>query len=474
VAAVRFGTDGWRGVIGETFTFENLRRVAQATCVYVKEQGWPLEKGAFVGYDARFLSEEFARAVAEVFAANGIKVKLSSSMVPTPFVTFMIARGDAGFGVSITASHNPYQYNGYKLRTPKGGAAPPEITKPIEGLVGEVQVNTVPLDEAISKGLVEVVNPYPSYFRWVSERVDLERIGRAGFKVVVDPMHGSASGLLQGFLFPAGCSVYPVNHNRDAFFSFKHPEPIEKNLGELIAKVREVGAHIGVATDGDGDRVGLVDERGRFITPHQIYALILLHLVKNRNLKGDIAKTVSTTSLLNRIAEKYGFSVRETAVGFKYIADMLADGEVVMGGEESGGIGVRFHIPERDGTFSALLVLEYMASEGRTLGELVDQLHEEFGPHLYRRMDIKVRDVADARRFVEGLEEAPPDSIASLRVASTNFVDGAKFILEDGSWILFRPSGTEPLLRVYCESSSEDRLREILSYGSRLVEERLS
>ncbi len=470
---IRFGTDGWRGIIGEDFTFRNLERVAQATSSYVKEAGWPWEKGVFIGYDTRFFSERFAERAACVFAANGIPVTLADRPVPTPFVTFQIVREEAGFGVSITASHNPYQYNGYKLRTPKGGAAPPEITRPIEERLTEGAA-ALPLSDAISKGMVRLVNPYPQYFKWVRERVRLDRISSSGLKVVVDPMHGAAMDMLKLLLEPEGCRVEVMNCHRDAFFGFKHPEPIEKNLGCLMARVRESSYDIGVATDGDGDRLGLVDEKGRFVNPHQIYALILSHLLKHRGLKGKIAKTVSTTSLLNRIAERHGFEVIETAVGFKFIADLLADGEVVMGGEESGGMGVAFHIPERDGTFSALLVLEYMAFEQKSLSELVDELAEQYGPHLYRREDVRVEKLQQARDFVESLKQAPPESVAGSPVKEANYTDGAKFVLEDGSWILFRASGTEPLLRVYCESFSEGRLSELLSYGRKLVEERLA
>ncbi len=472
--AIRFGTDGWRGIIAEDFTFENVRRVAQATSVFAKESGWVKDKGVFIGYDTRFFSEDFAKACAEVFAANGIKVGIAKKHVPTPFVTFVIVNARADFGVSITASHNPYRYNGFKLRTPKGGAAPPEVTSSIEALLGTFEVKRLDFDEGVKVGKIEVVDPYPEYIKWVSERVNLELIGRAGFKIVVDPMHGAAMDLVKLITAPYGCDVVTMNCDRNAFFGFKHPEPIEKNIRDLIAKVIDAKADAGIATDGDGDRLGMVDERGNFVNPHQLYALILLHLVKNRGIKGPIAKTVSTTNLLNKIAQKYGFEVIETAVGFKYMADMLADNKIVMGGEESGGLGVQFHIPERDGTFSSLLVLEYMAKEGKTLGELVDSLWEEFGPHLYRRIDVKVRSIEEARRFVELLEKEPPEKIADLLVTGTTFIDGAKFVLEDGSWILFRASGTEPLLRVYSESHSLERLDKILGFGRALVEERLS
>ncbi|BAT71651.1 phosphoglucomutase [Thermosulfidibacter takaii ABI70S6] len=471
---IKFGTDGWRGIIADTFTFENVRKVAQATSEYAKENGWIKGKGVFIGYDTRFFSEKFAACCAEVFTANGIKVLLAKKFVPTPFVTFMIVTGQADFGVSITASHNPYEYNGFKLRTPKGGAAPPEITKPIEQLIGKTEVKRMGIEEAMSKGLVEIVDPYPSYFEWVKDRIDLNFIGEKGFKLVVNPMHGASMDLVKLFLAPHGCDVETINCNREGFFGFKHPEPIEKNIRDLIAEVLDRKADAGIATDGDGDRLGMVDEKGRFINPHQLYALILTHLIKNRELKGDIAKTVSTTSLLNKIAEKYGFNAIETAVGFKYIADLLYEKKIIMGGEESGGLGVQFHIPERDGVFSALLVLEYMAKEGKPLSELVDELYSEFGSHYYKRIDVRVKAIEEAKGFVAKLEESPPETIAQLKVKSTNFVDGAKFVLEDGSWILFRASGTEPLLRVYSESCDIQRLESILSFGRKLIEERLS
>jgi len=474
LADIKFGTDGWRGIIADTFTFENLILVAQATAEFVKRESWPWEKGCFIGYDTRFFSEVFAKTVAEVFAANGIKTFIAQRFVPTPFVTFEIVKNGRGFGVAITASHNPYQYNGYKLRTPKGGAAPSEITGKIEALLDGVKPKRIAFEEGVKEGLITVVNPYPAYFEWVKERVDLDRIGRASFKVVANPMHGATSDLTRLFLEPAGCFVELINEKRDAFFGFKHPEPIEKNIRELIARVIDSKADVGIATDGDGDRVGLVDEKGNFVNPHQIYALILMHLVKNKGFKGAIAKTVSTTSLLDRIGEKYGIKVYETGVGFKFIADLIADGRVFMGGEESGGIGVSYHIPERDGLFSALLVLEYMAVEAKPLSRLIEELFEEFGPHFYRREDVKVSRIEDARSFVEHLKSEVPRSFAGLSVRSTNFVDGAKFVLEDNSWILFRASGTEPLLRVYCESSSVEKLEKILGYGKELVSRYLS
>ncbi len=474
MAEIKFGTDGWRGVIADNFTFENLALVAQATAEFVREEGWPWEEGCFIGYDTRFFSELFARTVAEVFAANGIKTFLASRFVPTPFVTFEIVKNGRGFGVAITASHNPYQYNGYKLRTPKGGAAPPEITKKIETLVKKVKPRRVEFEEARKKGLITLINPYPYYFDWVKGKIDLQLIGQSRLKVISNPMHGATGDLAKLFLEPVGCEVELINTDRDAFFGFKHPEPIEKNIRDLIAKVVDSKADIGIATDGDGDRVGLVDERGNFVNPHQIYALILLHLVKNKGFKGAIAKTVSTTSLLNRIAERYGIKVYETGVGFKFIADLIADGEVFMGGEESGGIGVSYHIPERDGLFSALLVLEYMVAESKSLSQLTVELFEEFGPHFYKREDVRVKNIKDAHSFVEHLRENVPENFAGISVVSTNFIDGAKFVLEDNSWVLFRASGTEPLLRVYCESPTRERLEEILSYGKRLVSEYIS
>ncbi|MGC8754486.1 MAG: phosphoglucomutase/phosphomannomutase family protein [Thermosulfidibacteraceae bacterium] len=467
--AIKFGTDGWRGIIAKDATFHNYERLTQAVSSFVKSN-WPYEKGVFIGYDTRFFSEEFAKVVASVFAGNGIKVALSARSVPTPFVTFAIKKYGYGFGVSITASHNPYNYNGFKLRTPLGGACGKEYSDIVESLIGREDIKKVDFEEALSKGLIEVKDIYRNYIEWIGSKIDLDLIASRGYRIIVDPMYGSANNLLRDILSPYGLGVETMNEKRDAFFGFKHPEPIEKNLLGLIARVKESGADIGIATDGDGDRVGLIDERGRFISPHKIYALILSHLLENRSgdlggVGSSIAKTVSTTSLLNRIADRYGITIIETAVGFKYMAELLAKGEIIMGGEESGGIGVCFHIPERDGSFSALLVLEYMASKKKTLAELVDELDEKYGTFYYRRLDLKVKSVEFAEELVRGLIERSPSSIKGKRVVSRNDIDGVKFILEDGSWILFRASGTEPLLRIYMESQDLSFLDELEDYG---------
>jgi len=449
--------------------FENVEKVAQATAEFVKEERWPWEKGVFIGYDTRFMSELFAQKVAEILAANDIKVIFPKKFVPTPFVTFGIIRYGLGFGISITASHNPYQYNGYKLRTPEGGAAPPEITVKIEERIGKNPARAMDFSEAIRRGVVEVINPYPDYIAWVKKRIDLEAIGKAEFEIIANPMHGATADLSKTILEPYGCSVEVINLKREGFFGFKHPEPIEKNVLDLIALIKEKKANVGIATDGDGDRVGLVDEKGNFVNPHQIYSLILMHLVKNRKLRGNIAKTVSTTSLLNKIAQDFGLKVIETGVGFKFMAKLLAEKEVIIGGEESGGIGVIFHIPERDGLFSALLVLEYMAYEGKTLSELVEMLWDRYGKHIYKREDVRVNVIEEAQNFVKELKNAPPERIGGRQVKEIITTDGVKFVLEDGSWMLFRASGTEPLLRVYCESFSQEELKEILEDGKKLV-----
>ncbi|MEO0278155.1 MAG: phosphoglucomutase/phosphomannomutase family protein [candidate division WOR-3 bacterium] len=459
-----FGTDGWRGIIADTATFRNYERIAQATSIFVKDN-WPYEKGVFIGYDTRFFSELFAKRVAEVFAGNGIKVILADRFVPTPFVTFAIKHYGYGFGVAITASHNPYQYNGYKLRTPLGGACGKEYTDVIEELVDIEPTRLMDFEEAVKRGLIEIKNIYPDYINWVSSKVDINAIVRSNFKVISDPMYGATMDLMRIILAYYGMDVELINSTRNPFFDFRHPEPIEKNVQDLIAIVKTRKAHIGIATDGDGDRVGLVDDKGRFISPHKIYALILTHLAKNKGIVGKIAKTVSTTSLLDSIAQRIGIEVVETAVGFKYMAEMLAKKEIVIGGEESGGIGVCFHIPERDGLFSALLVLEYMAVEGKLLSELVDELEKEYGPYYYRRLDIPVKDIFFAKDVVRKLKENPPSVIKGMKVSRVNDVDGIKLVIDDGSWILFRASGTEPLLRVYVESQSEKLLEDLVSYG---------
>ncbi|MBX6378319.1 MAG: phosphoglucomutase/phosphomannomutase family protein [Clostridia bacterium] len=470
---IRFGTDGWRGVIADDFTFENVRHVAQAYADYVLGLGRERD-GVVVGYDARFLSGRFAREAAAVLAANGVRVWLTDRVTPTPAVSWAVHERGAAGGLMITASHNPPEWNGVKIKADYGGSALPRITAAVEErLLANLRTGRAPRradpDAVVEGGGVELFDPRPSYLRQVAGLVDLERIGRAGFRVVADAMYGAGAGYLKALLEPVGIRVVEIRGDFNPAFPGINPEPIPRNLGLLFDAVRHEKADVGLVTDGDGDRVGAVDEKGEFVDPHRIFALLLRHLVEVRGWRGSVVQTFAVTEMVGKLARRYGLPVHRTPVGFKYVCELALSEDVLIGGEESGGIGIKNHIPERDGLLCSLLLLEVMATRGQTLHEAVADLLAQVGPHFYERIDLHL---PPGRRdaLMETLRASPPGAFAGLPVTRVDPLDGYKFYLGEHGWILFRASGTEPIVRVYAELDDRERLRAVLAAGRAVAE----
>jgi alpha-D-glucose phosphate-specific phosphoglucomutase len=486
--AIHFGTDGWRAVISDEFTFENVRRVAQAiaekTLADLPAAQRGIQPSMVVGFDTRFLSDRYAMAVAEVFAANGIHVWLAQADAPTPMISYAIVDKQANGGVMITASHNPPRYNGIKLKAAYGGSATAAVAKAVEARLNNNQTNRtqpkqIEIQAATEAGLVTRFDPLPAYEEHIRKLVDFERIRSARFNdapvsVAVDAMYGTGRIYLRRLLEDAGCAVMELRHEMNPGFNGIHPEPIEQHLKPLIDLMVEGKHHIGLATDGDADRIGAVDPTGRFVDPHCIMALLLDYLVNDRKLVGSVVKTVSTTQMLNRLADRYGLKLYETPVGFNHISDLMLREAVVLGGEESGGISMLGHIPEGDGILMGLLLVELVAVRGKTLVELLGELMAapDVGKFCYARLDRPVRPFRKAE-LVADLKARAPKQLAGVDVARISDQDGVKYILGDNSWLLIRPSGTEPVLRIYAESHSDEQVQRLLEAGAQMAEELL-
>ncbi|MBI1920516.1 MAG: phosphoglucomutase/phosphomannomutase family protein [Geobacter sp.] len=465
---IKFGTDGWRGVIARDFTFDNLSIVAQATMDYLHKNNLA-ERGVVIGYDRRFLSREFAERVAEIAVGNNIRVWLTSDYAPTPAVSWGVCERKAGAGIMITASHNPPAYNGFKVKESFGGSARPSTTKVLEQLVADNLANgrpvqAVPLAEAENTGKIERIASRSAYFEQLSRYVDLELIRTAGIAVVVDPMFGAGSGFFPELL----PGVTEIHGETNPSFGGQPPEPTEEHLTEIAALVKSGAYRVGLALDGDADRIGAVDETGEFFSSHRIFTVILRHLYERKGLRGGVVKTVSTTRMIDLLAEKYGLPVFETPIGFKHICELMLEHDILMGGEESGGLGVKGHIPERDGILMGLLLLEAMAMSGKGLRELLDETMDEIGHFFYRRIDLPIENSAKERLIVK-LKAGGLANIAGRQVSSENFKDGFKYLFPDGSWLLIRPSGTEPVLRLYSEANDPRTVEELLAAGREIA-----
>ena len=457
---IKFGTDGWRGVISKDFTFENLKKVAVAHGLMLKEEG---AKRVVVGYDLRFLSEEYGKFVAETLSGMGLEVDLSNGFCPTPAVSYNTKYGNYDNGIVITASHNYGKYNGYKVKESFGGAARTEITKKIEAKLPEAEKVERPVGEFKTKDLVS------PYVEGVREQVELSLFKEKPVKIVHDPMYGAQQGLMYRALLGTKAELTEIHAYRDPLFGGKHPEPIvEKNITALMEKVRAVKADIGIAHDGDGDRVGIVDENGHFVNSQIVYALLLLHVVRNKGKRdGVVVKTVSTGYLVDRVCRKLGLELLEVPVGFKNISEVIVKEKVLFGGEESGGYALVDYLPERDGLLMGLLMVEKMLVEDKTVSQMVEDLFKEFGTAYYKRIDLPVSE--EERKALERLKENPPKEWKGLKVSRVLTIDGVKIIFENDSWILFRPSGTEPVFRVYAETPDEKTTEELLNWGVNLV-----
>ena len=454
---IKFGTDGWRALIAEEFTFDNVRLCAQGTADYLKEQG-RAARGLVVGFDTRFGSEAFAEAVAEVTAANLVPTLLCTKAAPTPAVAYNVVSHDAGGGAIITASHNPAEWNGFKYKPDYGGSASPEVVEGLERKIAQAEksgnIRRMSLAVSESQGLAERIDPEPSYLGHVATLVDLDRIRQAGLNIVVDPMHGAGAGYLPKLLDGGTTKVTEIRKERNPSFpGMDQPEPIAPNLKPLMASVTRRHADVGLATDGDADRLGIVDETGRFITTLQSFALLCLHSLEVLKERGPLVRSVTMTSMVDRLGAIYDVPVFDTPVGFKFLGQIMMKENALLAGEESGGYAFRGHIPERDGILSGLMLLDMMVKTGKTPSELLTMLEEKVGPHHYDRWDVTFdptqRDAIQAR-----VRRARPSTLGGKQVEEIDTRDGVRFILEGGFWTLVRFSGTEPLLRIYAEAES--------------------
>jgi phosphomannomutase len=480
VPPLRFGTDGWRGIIARDVTFDRVRLAARAVGRTLRAADVGEERPLLaVGYDTRFLSARFARAAAEALCAEHVDVRLTTSFLPTPALAWSVTLLGAQGGIVITASHNPPSYNGLKVRAADGGPASPALIAQIEGEVERLASRPAVFDgpnrstsvQDAPLGGIELFDPLPRYRQRLGSLVDLDRVACSRIHVVVDPMFGATRGLLAGLLRERGVEADEIHGEASLWFGGLPPEPLPESLGELAAWVKGLSAQsrVGVALDGDGDRLAAIDEGGSYVSPHQIFALLLRHLVTRRGFSGTVVKTFSTTMMIDRLAAGYGLRLAVTPIGFKYVAELIRRQPVLMGGEESGGIGVAGHIPERDGTLSALLLLECLAVEGKPLGALIDRLEAEVGPHRYRRVDLPLRGGWDRGELERRIVGRAPSSIDRCRIADVQCLDGVKMIGEDGSWLLIRRSGTEPVLRLYAEAPTDDQVSRMLDWATAYV-----
>lgn len=467
---IQFGTDGWRGRIADDYTFENVRRCAQGFARYLHKQGLS-PRGVVVGHDKRFAAEHFAAATAEVLAANGIKVWLTESALPTPAISYAVTAKQAGGAVNITASHNPPWDCGFKVRDPLGGAIAPAGLRLIEAGIpddGELVQHTR-LDDVLSDGLVEWFDPSRAYIEQLQRLVDLKSIKEAGFNVAVDCMWGNGAGWFSRLLAGGSTQVHEIHDERNPIFPFmSRPEPIPPNVDHGLAFAAEIGADVTIINDGDADRMGVGDEHGNFIDQLRVYGLMGYYFLEVRGERGPIVKTISTTKMLNKLAMRYGVPVHETGVGFKYIAPKMVEVDAMIGGEESGGYAFRNHVPERDGILAGLFFLDMMVRTGRRPTQLLDSLFALVGPHYYKRIDSGFEQKRK-HEILQRVMAARPATIGGLRVVERITVDGFQYIMEDGGWLLVRFSGTEPIIRVYCETTFEDRADAILADGLRLA-----
>ena len=462
---IKFGTDGWRAIIGEEYTFDNVRLCAQGVADYMNERGLAA-RGVLVGYDTRFSSREFAASVAEVCTANRVTTYLCDRAAPTPVASFNLVAREAGAGVIITASHNSARWNGFKFKPHYGGSAAPEIVEELEEHIAAAESRGAParlaLDVAESRGLLEYLDPEPAYLDHLATLVDLGAIRRAGLKVIVDPMYGSGAGYFDKLLSGEATRIVELHSGPNpAFPGMSQPEPIAQNLGALMPSIRRRHADVGLATDGDADRLGLVDERGGFVTTHQTFALLCLHQLEVLGRRGPLVRSITMTSMVDKLGEEYGVPVFDTPVGFKYLGPVMMEEDAILAGEESGGYAFRGNIPERDGILSGLMVLDLMVKTGKTVSELLRMLSDKVGPHHYDRLDVEF-DPAQRELIETRVRGARPSSLAGRQVEGIDARDGFRFVLEDGYWTLVRFSGTEPLLRIYAEGESPEEVAELL------------
>ncbi len=448
-----------------------MRACAQGVADYLNQAGLS-GRGLIIGYDTRFASEDFAAAAAEVVAGSGIKVYLCPKATPTPVITFGVLAKKAGGAIIITASHNPANWNGFKYKSEQASSASPEVTARIEKLIADTlatgEVKQTPLAEALATGLIEYLDLEPIYFDQLGKLIDLNELRQARLKVIVDPMFGAGAGYFKKLLGGGAIEVAEINDERNPLFPGIRPEPIAANLAKLSTAVTKNGASLGLAMDGDADRLGIIDEKGGFITQLQVFALLALYLLEIRGERGPLVKTITTTSMLYRLGEIFNVPVYETPVGFKYVAPIMLNEKALIGGEESGGYGFRGHVPEREGILSGLYFLDLMLKTGKTPSQLLDYLYSKVGPHYYHRVDIAFPE-GEHQTITDRLRDNRPEYIDGVKVVEADTIDGFRFTLADTSWLLIRFSGTEPVLRIYAETDSPERVQRLLDLGKGLA-----
>lgn len=451
---IKFGTDGWRGIIAENYTFKNLKILSQAVADYLGAN-----RTVAVGFDTRFMSGAFAQAACEVFKNNGIKVLLSDSPVPTPALSFTVKKRKLDLGIMITASHNPAEYNGFKIKNPSGGAAGPEVTKEIEGLLGKTPVKE-------TKNQNEKINQEDlvgDYVRFIRNYIDLKRIRRKKFKVLVDAMYGSGDSIIERILQGTDIRLEFMHNLINPSFGGIRPEPIEENLTELKNRVKKEKFDLGIALDGDADRIAAVAPGGVFIHPQKILGLLALHLNQDRHWSGGIVKTICGTTMIDNMARSLGVKLYETPVGFKYISNLMETEDILVGGEEAGGMGVKGYIPERDGTVAGLLLIEMMVYRNKNILKILNEMEKQFGRYYYSRNDLQLEDRVEIKK------EQLPKEILGRSVVQLKDYDGIKLICDDESWLMFRGSGTEPIMRIYSEAKSLKKSKELIELGTSLI-----
>jgi phosphomannomutase len=468
---IKFGTDGWRAIIAEDFTFENVRYCAQGAADYLK-QAKLAGRGIVIGYDTRFASEDFAAAAAEVIAGNGIKVYLTPKATPTPVISYGVLAKKAGGAIIITASHNPGIWNGFKYKNEHGSSASDETTSTIVGLISRAfdaeKFNRLSLADAKKQGLVLETDLDPVYFEQVGKLIDLDRLRKANLKLVIDPMYGAGAGYLRKALGGGSIKFTEINSERNPLFPGIRPEPIMPNLEGLANAVIKQKASVGLATDGDADRMGIVDEKGNFVTQLQVFALLCLYMLEVRGERGPIVKSLTTTSMAFRLGELFNVPVHETAVGFKYIAPVMMAEDALIGGEESGGYAFRGHVAERDGILANLYFLDLMVRTGKSPSGLIEYLYKKVGPHYYHRVDIRFPE-AERKAIIDRVRNYRSGTIDNVKVLNVDTTDGFRFNLADNTWLLIRFSGTEPLLRIYAETDSTERVERLLGLGKKMA-----
>ncbi|MGC9333278.1 MAG: phosphoglucomutase/phosphomannomutase family protein [Anaerolineae bacterium] len=466
---IEFGTDGWRARIAEDYTYDNVRRCTQGFASYLLDKGHKGEK-IVVGHDKRFSGEYFAAAVAEVLAANGFHVLLTEGAAPTPVISYAVVAQKAVGAVNVTASHNPPTDNGFKVRDQNGGAIAPDGLREIESRIPDIEgVKRIGLEEALEAGSVEYFDPAPAYLAQLERLIDVQPIKDAGLTILIDAMWGNGAGWFSRILGGGKTRIVEIHAERNPLFpEMARPEPIPPNIDVALSRVKEIGADVAIINDGDADRIGVGDENGNFVNQLQVYALLALYFLEVRGERGPIVKTLSTTSMLEKLGKIYNVPIYQTGVGFKYVAPKMTETDALIGGEESGGYAFRGHVPERDGILAGLYILDLMVRMDKSPSELIDYLYSQVGAHYYDRIDRRFpEEQRDATR--ERIRNADPETIGGLQVTGLDTTDGFKFNLADGGWLLIRFSGTEPVIRVYTETTHQDRVQPILEDGLRIA-----